>query len=206
MNKSYEDVLNSNKPDSKLEFFWLTFKDSIKNYLNEYDLEEMNNLSDVLNSLQREERYEEIEEFIKQHIENIGYNMIARDDRYHINHIDTNIKRWKKLSGSDIYPTNNTFICILYMYIHIKDATDDKKDDMNRIIELIKEFALDRSNRDVLNSIMNILIRNKMFGSIDKMRNIIDITMFLRKEYVDKVGVNRINVTKSNKLAKYFLE
>ena len=92
------------------------------------------------------------------------------------------------------------------MYIHIRNATANKKDDIDKIIELIKEFASDRSKCDILNSIMNILIRNKMFGSIDKLRNIIDITNFLSKEYVDKVGIKQINGTKSIKLIKYLCE
>src|SRR5665647_869110 len=99
--ETYGIVLNSDKPDNKLEFFWLTFKDSIKNYLTESELIDLSEVSNNLNALQQQERYNEIEEFIKSHIERIGYGMMSKNDNYRISHLETNLRRWNKLTESD---------------------------------------------------------------------------------------------------------
>ena len=125
--QSYDTVLNSDKPDSKLEFFWLTFKDSIKSYLTDSELADLSEVSNKLNALQRQERYDEIQEFIKSHIERIGYGMMAKNDNYRISHLETNLRRWNKLTGTDIYPQNNTFYTLLLVYLNLRKGNKNKK-------------------------------------------------------------------------------
>ena len=175
---SYEHVLNSNRPDNKLEFFWLTFKDSIKGYLNKSELEELSNVSKKLNVLQQEQRYEEIEVYIKSHIEKIGYDMMSKDDNYRVGHLDTNIKRWNRLTETDIYPPTNTFYCLLLIYMNLSKTKADKKEEIAVMKDCIGRYSVDPTNYNALIELMNHSIRNKMYGNIDKLLRILNIYDF----------------------------
>ena len=203
---SHEHVLNSDKPDNKLEFFWLTFKDSIRDYLNETELDELSNVSQKLNDLQQEERYDEIEVYIKSHIEIIGYNMMSKGDNYRINHLDTNIRRWNKLTGNDIYPSTNTFYCILLIYINLSKSKANKKEQIAIMKDCIKRYSTDSTDHEILIELMNHSIKNKMFGNIDKLRKIVDIKEFIKPDDIEKLSDEFINNAKSNKLYKYLDE
>lgn len=204
LSTSHEHVLNSDKPDNKLEFFWLTFKDSIKNYLTKSELEELSDVSEKLNNLQREERYEEIEAYIKSHIERIGYNMISNDDTYRAGHLENNIKRWSKLTGTDIYPMTDRFYCLLLVYMNLsKNKATTKKDQVSTMKDCIGRYSLDPSDDTILIELMNQSITNKMYGNIDKLKNIVDMHKFIKSEHRDKLGKSFIKNTRSNKLYKY---
>lgn len=204
---NYETILNSDKPDNKLEFFWLTFKDSIKNYLNVDEYNEMVKLSDKLNLLQKEEKYVEIEEYIKSHIERIGYSMMALRNTYKLSHLETNIKRWCNLSGKDIYSKSNTFYCLLLIYLNLHKANKNKQEDVEKMFKCISDFSVNRNNDLLLTELMNLSIKNKMYGNIDKLRNIIDIELFIDKDKTDKDNKSDayIKTTGSQKLSKYLI-
>ena len=55
----YAEILKSSNPDKEIEFFWYTFKDSIKDFLNDNDQIEIDNLSDQLNKYQQEQKYKD---------------------------------------------------------------------------------------------------------------------------------------------------
>lgn len=206
ISESYENVLNSDNPDNKLEFFWLTFKDSIKNYLTEKELEEINDLSNQLNNLQKDKEYEKIENYIKLHIEKIGYSMIAKNDLYRICHLENNIRRWNKLTNKEIYSFNNTFYCLLLIYINLSKKKADK-DSVVQVLDCIIKFSLDNTNKNLLNQLMNLLIKNKMYGNIDKLRNVLDINDFIDYDKCDdKITKTYIDSTRSHKLEKYLRE
>ena len=200
---SYNEVLNSDKPDCKLEFFWLTFKDSIKSYLSEYELIELAEVSSRLNDLQREARYEEIQEYIKSHIEQIGYGMMATKNTYKLSHLETNLRRWNKLTGNDIYPSNNTFYCLLLVYINLHKANKNKQEDIDKMLKCIADYSRNTSDPSYLIELMNLSIENKMYGNIDKLRNILDIHAFLDPASKSAIKESHIKTTRAQKLAKY---
>jgi len=170
--KTHENVLNSDKPDNKLEFFWLTFKDSIRNYINPTEVMELEEVSKKLNDLQNEERYDEIEEYIKSHIEKIGYSMILNEDVYRLGHLETNLKRWNRLTGCDIYPMNNTFYCLLLVFLNLSKSKNSSKPEVLEMKKCIKNFSEDTRRYDQLILLMNLSIQHKSYGNIDKLRNI----------------------------------
>ena len=202
--KIHENVLNSDNPDNKLEFFWLTFKDSIRNYLNDEERYELLEISKKLNDLQQEKRYEEIEEYIKSHIEKVGYGMIINDDYYKAGHLKTNIKRWKKLTGCSIYPNNNTFYCLLLIFINLSQGKYRDRCEVEEMKDCIRKYSLNTMDNTKLIKLMNLSIRHKMHSNIDKLRNILDIGAFIKDEKI-KLKNNFVN-TKSNKLCKYLHE
>lgn len=204
--ETYDTVLNSDKPDNKLEFFWLTFKDSIQNYLSESELTDLAEVSDNLNILQRQERYNEIEEFIKLHIERIGYGMMSKNDNYRLSHLETNLRRWNKLTGNEIYPQNNTFYTLLQVYQNLLKGNKNKKLEMDKMLSCIKDYSSDTTNHQHLINLMNLSIKNEMFGNIDKLRNILNIKQFIIPESLVKITDSYINTTKSHKLVKHMCE
>lgn len=200
---SHDDVLNSDKPDCKLEFFWLTFKDSIKGYLNEFELLELAEVSSRLNDLQREAKYEEIQEYIKSHIERIGYGMMATKNTYKLSHLETNLRRWNKLTGNDIYPANNTFYCLLLVYLNLQKANKNKQDDVDKMFKCIADYSCNTSDPSYLIELMNLSIENKMYGNIDKLRNILDIGAFINPTGKGVINESHLMTTRAQKLAKY---
>lgn len=121
MNHDY--LLKTNNPDKELEYFWLTFKSIIFSFLDNNQKKEINDLSDLLNALQKDEEYKEIEKnitkYITNHVENIGYVMLSRNDSYKIHLLITNIKRWKNLQQDKFYDQTNVFYCLLKIYDNI---------------------------------------------------------------------------------------
>lgn len=181
------------KPDEKIEEFWLTFKSSIDQFLDKKEREEIKQLSEKLNLLQKEERYEEIEEYIKNHIERIGYNIMKRDNLYRAGHLDTNIRRWENISKSRICSDNNIFYNLFRTYISLNKNRSDQKD---KIRSLLVSYVKNGKQEDLV-EIINLSIENNFVGTIDKFRNIIDISKFLKGDsHID------LNLCKSKRLIK----
>ncbi len=129
---------------------------------------------------------------------------MAKNDCYRINHLENNLRRWHKLADTDIYPADNTFYCLLLIYQNLCKANKNKQEDVNKMIMCIQNFSMNTQNKQQLVDLMNLLIRNKMYGNIDKLRNILDIKSFLKpnKRLTDAL----INKTRSIKLDKYLTE
>ena len=89
-----------NRPDHDIELFWLGFKQSMLNF---YDLKlipqrSITIWSDKLNNLQKQEKYGDIEKQIYNYITLYGIDLLRTENRYHLNILFTNLKRWDKLS------------------------------------------------------------------------------------------------------------
>jgi hypothetical protein len=168
---SYNHILKTNNPDKEIEYFWLTFKNSVMEFLTEDQKIEINNLSDELNSLQIQCQYNKIEIYIKTHIEKIGWLIIKQDNFYRAEHLKTNMIRWKKLTGTDIYNYNNDFYCLFKIYLSIKN-NQKRKDWYETIIKLIIDYDK-LSNRDfIIKEIVIIAIHNNAAGILDKLSGI----------------------------------
>ena len=90
-------------PDHEIEQFWYSFKKSMENFY--YSLN--NNIgldrpikiwSNNLNCLQKEKKYEEIENYIIEYISLYAIDIMRKGDNYNGRILFTNIKRWNKLS------------------------------------------------------------------------------------------------------------
>jgi hypothetical protein len=204
---NYEHILESANPDKEIEYFWLTFKNSIFNYLNKSEQIEINILSDELNKLQCEQQYPDIEQYIKSHIECIGYNMIKNNDHHKINHLDTNIRRWKNITGNNIYTNDNTFYALLKIYIKLnKKVHLDGYDHYTELLSCIIKFASSTTTKDQnkineLTKLMQLSIDNQISGNIDILKYILDINDFI--EDTCTLTDEFIKKTKGNKLCKY---
>ena len=123
------------KVDYEIEHFWLGFKNSMINfYKNKLLNRPINNWSNNLNLLQSEKKYEEIEHCIIKYISLYALDLMRIDNGYNIGILNTNIKRWDKISNKykffssrDSYNKNCNLITTLldiYSLLVNKDNID----------------------------------------------------------------------------------
>jgi hypothetical protein len=170
------------KPDHHIEQFWLTFKNSINSFLDEDGIYETNYVSNILNKLQKKEKYSMIETYISDHIERVGYRILYKDDFYRASHIDTNLKRWTKITtlygftGTNICETHGVFYNLLKIYLSIKNGKES--DAKNKVVNLIKEYSVKRSNH-ILHKILDLSVDNRLEGVIVRIIKIVDLELYL---------------------------
>lgn len=195
---SYDYILKTDNPDKEIEFFWCNFKDNVYEFLSEEDKYEITNLSQKLNLLQKDKKYEQIEIYIHKHIEKIGFKIIENNDYYKANHLDTNIKRWKKISLNDIYCKKNVFFCIFKIFLFINNKTSRALEkNYQYILQIIKKYAIQRDEKYLI-ELMNFAIKKELLAIIDKLRTIISLKDFLN----DKL-LNFDDKMKAKKLIKF---
>lgn len=199
----YEYILDTNNPDKELEYFWVTFKNSIMSSLSNEEKNEIVELSNKLNDLQSEERYDEIEKYIKNHIELIGYRYIIENNGYKARHICVNLNRWKKLTGRKLFNNKNVFNKIIRIYnnIYLKNKTDDHYNDIKL---LLAKYSTDK-NIIHLEKIMNISIEHKIYGIINKLKNILNIDDFINNEKKSKINKKLLKKSRAIKMIKYLV-
>ena len=103
----------SKKPvDYELEEYYLNFKQSMINFYHHHTLTRpIEYWSERLNMLQSQKDYTEIRNTIIKIISLYAIDLMRSCDHYHTNILDTNIKRFNRVSQSSIY---NDLECISY--------------------------------------------------------------------------------------------
>ena len=86
--------------DHEIEQFWLGFKTSMINFYKVNNVQRpIHTWCDNLNELQSIKEYEEIESCITKYISLYAIDLMRADDFYNIGILNTNIKRWDKISN-----------------------------------------------------------------------------------------------------------
>lgn len=86
--------------DHEIEIFWINLKISMMNFYNQSSIivsRPIDNWSNYLNQLQKENKYTNIEESIIKYISLYAIDLMRAHDTYNINILHTNIKRWDKI-------------------------------------------------------------------------------------------------------------
>jgi len=199
---SFNYLLDTKNPDKELEFFWLGFKNSIQTFLDDDGKKEIEELSNQLNNLQKDEKYDEIEIFIKNHVEKIGYKMIEKNNGYWANILNTNIKRWIKLLKKDIFETDNVFYILFGIFNNCKSGNKNQSITYEKVQSMIIDYSKTKDFK-ILYYLMNFSIENELFGVIDKLRLIIDIEPFLKNDLINEKNKKGILISKPRKLIKF---
>lgn len=190
------DVLNSNKPDREMEFFWLTFKDSIIPFMLPHEIDNINNISNLLNQLQESGQYDEIRRYIMTHIEEIGWRIMEKKSFQAADHLKTNIKRWYKLSNEEMFREDNLFHNVFQIYnTCIYKLTKQHCD----IIDYIAQYRESTDKTHTLQKIAVVCIKYNMGGCTDKLQKIFDFNVFLPNR---KIKIGRTKGPKLIKLIK----
>jgi hypothetical protein len=104
--------LDSNKMDDyEMEQFYIGFRDSMKNFYNQHSFTRpLSSWSDKLNLLQSRKQFTEIRETIIKIISLYATDLMRTDDGYNACILETNIKRWNKITGENISNSNIVFV------------------------------------------------------------------------------------------------
>lgn len=91
--------MDNKNVDSEIEQFWFGFKNSMNNFYKDQNVNRpIKFWSDNLNYLQSKKKYEEIEHCITKYISLYALDLMRIDSGYNISILNTNIKRWDKIS------------------------------------------------------------------------------------------------------------
>ena len=113
----------------------------------------------------------------------------------------TNLKRWSKISNSDICTDYNILYCLLRIYLSFYNNNTQNVPGKRKIVTIIQKYSGDRSEDHITNIINTAIIYNYS-NIIDHLRNHINI-----KEFIDynehTVPDHILKMAKGNKLIKY---
>ena len=159
--------------DHEIEQFWLLFKQSMLNF---YGIAENRILrrpiekwSDALNDLQKEKKYSDIEEAIHNYISLYAMDLIRCCSHYHINILNTNIKRWNRVAenhkclGLDKEDFRTYFNCVFMLLDVCSMLLEQGNDDVK---ELFSQYELYILNHDYTPLIKYAVDHNKV-GMLD---------------------------------------
>jgi len=222
----YAHIYFRNLPDKSVEFFWYIFKDSIISIVDRLktldnnkkeecncDIDynkiiiELEKKSNLLNDLQKNEKYEEIKIEIEKYIRAISrYLFIKINDDYSYNIYLTNIKRWSRW----VLDEKNNKLNFNWMNSY-------DKDDLFLTFFNIKKYIIEHSNK----------LKKTKLDKLDNQENILSILGIIHElvkkyhyKYEDKdedkhkeediIQLNKdilekiYNVIFDNKIYKYF--
>lgn len=134
---------------------------------------------------------------VKDYLENVGTNIIIADNYYYAHILHSHIKRWNKLSENKFSLKNNTFFILLRIYLNMKRKR--RNDDL---IKVIKEYFISKDNQ-ILMLLLKDFVSRKMFGSIDKLANIINLYDCVSPASINEFTLMYKSGAKSNKYYKF---
>ena len=161
--------------DHDIEQFWLLFKQSMLNF---YGITEhrimrrpIEKWSDTLNELQREKKYSDIEEAIHNYISLYAMDLIRCCSHYHINILNTNIKRWNRVAANYkclelAKDDHKTYFNCVFMLLDICSMLLDQGN--NDVVDLFSQYELYILNFDYTPLIKYAVEHNKV-GMLDKL-------------------------------------
>jgi hypothetical protein len=158
----YADILTSGEPDAVYEFFWLMFKDSVKNFSSSvYGCTQLTEISGEvpvisgrLNNLQKDKKYNDIISEIDEFLTKFAWtSLLTVDDpcfSYHINILNTNINRWINLPGIKETPQSAALHVILalsknssqYDLVKYARGPPESPFDVKKVVSRITKFSL----------------------------------------------------------------
>lgn len=137
--------------DHEIENFWLNFKKSLFNFYDNPKINfdrPINEWSNYLNKLQEQKDYVNIEKSIIKYISLYAIDIMKVHDTYHMNILNTNIKRWDKISIKyKIYNSDKNDYCNLifilfdiYCYLYKKKKFNKKLFDELELYLFFNDF------------------------------------------------------------------
>lgn len=189
------------KPDHDIELFWIGLKNSMNNfYLNKEVKRPISKWSNFLNKLQKEEKYEKIEENIRNYISLYGIDVMRYNDMYQFSILKTNIKRWNNISHKYDFIKTETkkYYNIIFLLIDIYEKLNEKlsKEDM---IIFSSEIELLIIHED-FNELIDLTIKYRLESIIDKLSKYIDIINIIN----EKCNLNLKSQISGRKLFKLY--
>lgn len=175
---------------SDLSFFWKTFLNQIHTKTPEFPYRDIVNISSILDDLDEKNNTknhdndtnqirDEIKQFFDNHLDKIIYGKLLTDDPYRIAIFQSTIKRMGKCINRNITDCDKVCLHLLKLYLAL---VDERKNNAKKqeAVELILQYSCN-NNQIYLSKIFNIGIELKHGGILEKLRNHVDLTIFLTK-------------------------
>lgn len=111
--------------DYEMEQFYIGFRNSMSNFYKRHSFTRpLNQWSDKLNSLQKQEKFDEIRETIIKIISLYATDLMRTSDGYNAGILETNIKRWNRITGVNISGSNIVFVLFNIFTSLVKNVKD----------------------------------------------------------------------------------
>jgi hypothetical protein len=158
--------LNSNDPDHDIEVFWYSLKNAMANFYqsNKIPSRNINKWSKLLNLLKLDKKYEMIENNIRNYMSLYAIDIMKYDIlNYHGNILNTNIKRWNKISKNNnfvISKNHNKILTLFDVYCYLKnkkilpDQQSENKTKKNNQINQINQVNQDKLLSKVIDELL----------------------------------------------------
>jgi hypothetical protein len=186
------------QPDYEIEQFWYGLKENMSNFIDEKMQKEIEDISDKLNKLQSEKKYTEIESIIFGYLHRICYDVMKKKNWYKLCHTFEHIKKWDKISNSNISECNPDIFTILSIINYLVNKGIEPAMAMLDILALYPQNIHQPSVIWV--PLFRLGIKNNMVGIIDRLRTLIDI-----KPFVKGLNDKQIHQIGTEKLMKYLV-
>lgn len=167
INNTISNPENSLTPDYEIEQFWLQLKTAMNNFYNQFKNIKSRNIykwSNTLNELQFYKKYDTIEKNIMDYITLYGLDIIKSNSNYHLQILNTNIKRWNKITTKYKIFNNQKYKNIFYTCLEICIVLSKKKIDFTDLFEDIELIVINQN----INNIIKYAIHNNKSIIIDK--------------------------------------
>jgi hypothetical protein len=182
------------KPDYEIEKFWYQFKISMINFYKSYNYIKSRNIdkwSANLNKLQEKKQYNLIEKSIMDYITLYGLDIIKSGSNYHIQLLNTNIKRWNNITKSYQFFNNNEYKNLFYVCLEIAICMAKSQYEFKELFEDIELIII---NKDIIELIKIALELNKS--------TIIDKLILYDRDLVYKILTENLLTNKKDKIYK----
>jgi hypothetical protein len=172
----------SNKPDFLIEDFWLSFKKSMVNfYENKSYKRPIQFWSSELNRLQNKQKYELIENNIRNYISLYAIDLMKYNNTYNTDILITNVKRWNKISKKyNFDKSDSMYHNIIFLLLDIYKILMFELD--NKIKNLFSQVELFIIYQD-FSTLIDYSIEKNKDSIIDKLNNFTKINNLIKEKY-----------------------
>ena len=199
----HSDILKSENPDKHIEYFWVTFKDSILSHIGEDNSHRIKSFSKKLNDLQKKKEYNtiisEISDYMKKNINIICKCIINSNNMDTICHLHTNINRWKRIDPSfeEIINKDDIVKSVILLSKIIKKKNNHFIK-VNKMI--IDSFLISGTNKQKIKELFDFGIEHNICLIIEFLLNHVDLHVYLGEE------TDKYKMMRSSKLMKKLRE
>lgn len=187
----------SNKPDFLIEEFWLSFKKSMENfYENKSYKRPIEFWSSELNKLQDKQKYELIENKIRNYISLYAIDLMKYNNTYDTDILISNVKRWNKISKKyNFDKSDSMYHNIIFLLLDIYKILMFQLD--NKIKNIFSQVELFIIYQD-FSTLIDYAIEKKKDSIIDKLNNFTKINDYIKENY----DINIDQYTSGKKIIK----
>ena len=171
-------------PDHHIEEFWLGFKQSMKNFYGTTG-RNIDRWSFILNDLQQQRNYEEIEKNIRNYISLYAIDVMKSNNTYHAHILGKNIKRWNELSLKFAFSSEKTYYNKIFMLFDIFYKNCQENDNtifVNELMNMFQDVEL-FVIYDEFKSLIDISIKYEKPNILDKLGNFVDVIEYVNNKF-----------------------